>query len=113
MFGSGFNVQKLKANAKMAVHRISLVRGAELGLGISCDLVVALRLTLVAPPSWSARQLSNKKKNLVENQKREIAAMLREAKDEKARIRVCALGTGTMAHRLTAAARAGGEHHSG
>ena len=52
----GFNVNKLKPNLTMAVHRIGIVK--------------------------------NKKANAALVQRREVARLLREGKEEKARIRV-------------------------
>jgi vacuolar protein sorting-associated protein IST1 len=52
----GFDVNKLKPNLKMAVHRIGIIK--------------------------------NKKKNATVAARREIAAMLSDDKEEKARIRV-------------------------
>lgn len=52
----GFNVNKLKPNLKMAVHRINIVK--------------------------------NKKANAAVAQRREVANLLADGKEEKARIRV-------------------------
>lgn len=52
----GFNVNKLKPNLKMAVHRIGIIK--------------------------------NKKAIVVKAQRKEVAALLAEGKEEKARIRV-------------------------
>lgn len=52
----GFNVNKLKPNLKMAVHRIGIVK--------------------------------NKKANVALAQRREVARLLSDGKEEKARIRV-------------------------
>jgi vacuolar protein sorting-associated protein IST1 len=52
----GFNVNKLKPNLKMAVHRIGIIK--------------------------------NKKSNVSINARREIAELLRDGKEEKARIKV-------------------------